>query len=225
MDILQAMRARHSVRAFTGQEISPSAVQALREELARSNAEYGLDLRLVLEEPQAFSSFLAHYGKFSNVRNYIAVIGDKTFAAEERAGYCGERAVLLAQMLGLNTCWVALSFAQGRTKKSLCVGKGKKLFCLIALGYGATQGSSHKSKKFEQVSSVQDPPAWFRAGVEAALLAPTAVNQQKFRFELEGEREVRAVQTGGFCRGLDLGIVKYHFECGAGKENFNWVKE
>ena len=72
---------------------------------------------------------------------------------------------------------------------------------------------------------MQNPPAWFRAGVEAALLAPTAINQQKFRFELVGEREVRAVQTGGFCRGLDLGIVKYHFECGAGKENFTWVKE
>ena len=204
MDILQAMHARHSVRAFTGQAIPPSSVQALQEELARSNAESGLDLRLITDEPQAFSCFLAHYGKFSNVRNYIAVIGDKTPLAEERAGYYGERAVLLAQRLGLNTCWVALSFAQGKTKKSLCIGKGKS---------------------FAQVCNVQNPPAWFRAGVEAALLAPTAINQQKFRFELVGEREVRAVQTGGFCRGLDLGIVKYHFECGAGKENFTWVKE
>ena len=125
MDILQAMHARHSVRAFTGQAIPPSSVQALQEELARSNAESGLDLRLITDEPQAFSCFLAHYGKFSNVRNYIAVIGDKTPLAEERAGYYGERAVLLAQRLGLNTCWVALSFAQGKTKKSLCIGKGK----------------------------------------------------------------------------------------------------
>ena len=78
MDILQAMHARHSVRAFTGQAIPPSSVQALQEELARSNAESGLDLRLITDEPQAFSCFLAHYGKFSNVRNYIAVIGDKT---------------------------------------------------------------------------------------------------------------------------------------------------
>ncbi len=225
MDILQAMHARHSVRAFTGQAIPPSSVQALQEELARSNAESGLDLRLITDEPQAFSCFLAHYGKFSNVRNYIAVIGDKTPLAEERAGYYGERAVLLAQRLGLNTCWVALSFAQGKTKKSLCIGKGKKLFCLIAIGYGATQGVQHRSKSFAQVCNVQNPPAWFRAGVEAALLAPTAINQQKFRFELVGEQEVRAVQTGGFCRGLDLGIVKYHFECGAGKENFTWVKE
>ncbi len=223
MDILQAMRARHSVRAFTRQAIQPSAVQALREELERSNAQSGLKMQLVTDEPRAFSSFLAHYGKFSDVRNYIAVIGERS--AEEKAGYYGERAVLLAQTLGLNSCWVALSFARGRTKKELSLGKGEKLFCVIALGYGVTQGTPHKSKTFAQVTKEKDAPAWFCAGVEAALLAPTAINQQKFRFELVGEREVRAVQTGGFCRGLDLGIVKYHFECGAGKENFNWIKE
>lgn len=220
MDILQAMRARHSVRAFTQQPILSETVQALREELERSNAESGLHMQLITDEPEAFSSFLAHYGKFSGVRNYIAVVGGK--GAGEQAGYFGERAVLLAQSLGLNSCWVALSFAQGKTKKKLSIGKGEKLFCVIALGYGVTQGVPHKSKKFEQVCREKDVPAWFRAGVEAALLAPTAVNQQKFRFEAVGERGVRAVQTGGFCRSLDLGILKYHFECGAGKENFTW---
>lgn len=224
MDILQAMHARHSVRAFTGQAIPPSSVQALQEELARSNAESGLDLRLITDEPQAFSCFLAHYGKFSNVRNYIAVIGDKTPLAEERAGYYGERAVLLAQRLGLNTCWVALSFAQGKTKKSLCIGKGKKLFCLIAIGYGATQGVQHRSKSFAQVCNVQNPPAWFRTGVECPACTH---GDQSAEIPLRARWRAGSARRadGRFCRGLDLGIVKYHFECGAGKENFTWVKE
>jgi len=58
--------------------------------------------------------------------------------------------------------------------------------------------------------------------VEAALLAPTAVNQQKFRFTLS-DRTVKAEATGGFSSRVDLGIVKYHFERGAGTEHFRWA--
>lgn len=57
--------------------------------------------------------------------------------------------------------------------------------------------------------------------MESALLAPTAVNQQRFRFSLDGST-VTAVSTGGARSKVDLGIVKYHFEAAAGKENFTW---
>ena len=66
-------------------------------------------------------------------------------------------------------------------------------------------------------------PDWFRRGVEAALLAPTAVNQQNFTFSLEGENRVRAKAGWGYFTKVDLGIVKLHFEIGAGKENFEWI--
>ena len=65
-------------------------------------------------------------------------------------------------------------------------------------------------------------PQWFKDGVEAALLAPTAVNQQKFTFTLK-ERQVRARTKLTFYGRMDLGIAKYHFELGAGKENFDWA--
>lgn len=58
-------------------------------------------------------------------------------------------------------------------------------------------------------------------GIEAALLAPTAMNQQKFMFSLNrGKVSVKAGR--GFYTKLDLGIVKYHFAIGAGKDNFEW---
>lgn len=60
--------------------------------------------------------------------------------------------------------------------------------------------------------------------MKAALLAPTAMNQQKFRFTLSGN-EVSAKSTGGFYSKMDLGIVKFHFEEGAGRENFTWKNE
>lgn len=50
----------------------------------------------------------------------------------------------------------------------------------------------------------------------------SAMNQQKFMFMLE-ENKVMAKAGKGFYTKLDLGIVKYHFEIGAGKEVFQWT--
>ena len=52
-------------------------------------------------------------------------------------------------------------------------------------------------------------------------MAPTAINQQKFYIEKTGD-EVEITAGLGFYAKVDLGIVKYHFETGAGKENFKW---
>lgn len=66
--------------------------------------------------------------------------------------------------------------------------------------------------------SDSDRADWFDAGVKAALLAPTAMNQQKFVFELKnGEVSVK-VAGKGFYTKLDLGIVKYHFEAVTGRK-------
>ena len=88
----------------------------------------------------------------------------------------------------------------------------------------------HKIKTVEQVSNASDiTPSWFKEGVEAALLAPTAVNQQKCSFEHIGVKnnchQIRAKKGFsmiGYTK-MDLGIAKYHFEIGAGKVNFEWV--
>ena len=223
MDVYEAMRSRHSVRQYVDKPLSGEIVTRLREEIDACNSEGGLHMQLVTEEPAAFSGGLAKYGRFSGVRNYIAVVGEKSDALDEKAGYYGERVVLLAQMLGLNTCWVALTFS--KRKAHIDVGPGEKLALVIALGYGATQGVAHKDKPMEKLCRVQgEMPDWFRQGMEYAMLAPTATNQQKFMLTLEKENTVRAQALRGPYAKLDLGIVKYHFELGAGKENFTWAQ-
>lgn len=215
MDLLEAMQRRHSVRAYTDRSIEGAEKEALLQFVGQCNQESGLHMQLVLEEPKAFDGFMAHYGKFSGVKNYIAMVGPKGADLDERCGYYGEKIVLYAQQLGLNTCWVGLTYS--KIKGAFQVGQGEKLCCVIAIGYGSTQGSSHKSKPIEAVSKTDGAvPEWFRKGVEAALLAPTAVNQQKFEFVLAGE-QVSAKAGMGFYSKVDLGIVKYHFELGAGK--------
>ncbi|MFC4804112.1 nitroreductase family protein [Filifactor villosus] len=220
MDLSEAVKARHSVREYKDEKIEGSILAQLEDEIEQCNLEGDLQIQLITEDPDTFKGFLAHYGKFRNVSNYIAIVGEKNNSLNERAGYYGERLVLKAQQLGLNTCWVALTFRKGKQKAH--IREGEKLVCVISVGYGKTQGKSRKSKSFEQVTDPkQEAPEWFRKGIEFALLAPTAVNQQKFLFSLNGNN-VSAKATGGFCSDIDLGIVKYHFELGAGKENFHW---
>lgn len=221
MELLEAMEQRHSVRSYTDQKIEGEVKADLQRFIDACNRESGLHMQLVLDEPQAFDSFLAHYGKFSGVRNYIAVIGKKGADLEEKSGYYGEKVVLHAQQLGLNTCWVAMTYKKVHT--AFQIDEGEKLCVVIAVGYGTTQGVPHKSKPKQAVAEAQGtPPTWFEKGVEAALLAPTATNQQKFTLSLSGNT-VKPKAGMGFYSKLDLGIVKYHFEIGAGTENFRWA--
>ncbi len=171
---------------------------------------------------------MAKYGKFRNANNYIVMAGKKADELDERVGYYGEHLVLLAQTLGLNTCWVGVSYS--KVPGTFVLDEGEKIACYIAIGYGETQGAGHKIKTVEQVSNVSAlTPSWFRRGVEAALLAPTAVNQQKFSFEHIGVvndrhqiRTKRGFSLIGYTK-IDLGIAKYHFEIGAGTDDFDWV--
>ena len=116
MTLLDAIPARHSVRAYTDRPIPPEAAEQLRAELQAGNQAGGLHMQLVTDDPAAFEGLLAHYGKFRGVRHYIALIGPKTPDLEEKLGYYGERAALLTQTLGLNTCWVALTFRKGSVR-------------------------------------------------------------------------------------------------------------
>ena len=228
MTLQEAIEARHSVRAYKNQPLSEDIVKVLEGEIAKLNREGQLHIQLILNEPKAFQGTLAKYGRFRNVTSYIVMAGCQAHDLDERVGYYGEHLVLLAQTLGLNTCWVGLSYS--KVPGTYVLDEGEKIACYIALGYGETQGVGHKIKTVDQVSDVSDiTPSWFRKGVEAALLAPTAVNQQKFSFEYLGMKDnrhqVRAKKGFsliGYTR-MDLGIAKYHFEIGAGKENFDWV--
>lgn len=220
----ETVASRHSVRDYTTTPVSEENARELEEIINECNTQGNLHMQLVTEEPEAFGkSRLAHYGKFRNVRNYIGLVGLKAGGTEERLGYYGEIIVLRAQQMGLNTCWVGLTYS--KSNSHIDIGEGEKLYAVISIGHGTTQGFHHKIKKPRQVaSSWENAPEWFRRGVECALLAPTAVNQQKFRFEHLSEYKVRATTSWGFFSKMDLGIAKLHFEYGAMGHDFDWTE-
>ncbi len=227
MNELEALYARHSVRRYVDEPMGSAHVEALVATIDALNAESGLSMQLVTEDPAAFKGSILGYGMFKGVRNYVALVGSDTPELDEACGYYGQRLVLLAQMLGLNTCWVGM---KNFSKKAKCsVGQGQRLALIIAIGVGETQGRSRKSKAIGKVSNATNKsPEWFVRGVEAALQAPTAMNQQRFFIELtdvrasDGRQVVRAQSLGGPFSKVDLGIVKYNFEVAAGVGNFTW---
>lgn len=239
MTLQEAIEARHSVRAYKARPLAEDEARRLEEEIAEVNQTGNLHIQLIRNEPKAFQGTLAKYGRFRNVTSYLVMAGKRADDLDERIGYYGEHLVLLAQTLGLNTCWVGLSYK--KIPDTYVLEEGEVIKAYIAIGYGETQGTGHKIKTVEQVSRSavkslgstenvsETTPSWFKKGVEAALLAPTAVNQQKFSFEYlgtnNGRHQVRAKKGFsmiGYTQ-MDLGIAKYHFEVGAGTGNFDWL--
>lgn len=225
MEVIEAIKARHSVRKYEGNPLGDAEVAALQAATERINKASGLNVQLVLNEPKAFNGlFITTYGQFSGVRDYFVMAGPKGRENEEKVGYYGEELVLLAQTLGLNTCWVGLTYK--KVPGAFTLRNGDVVHCVISLGYGLNQGVQHPLRPVANFYvSEGTPPEWFMAGMEAAVLAPTAVNQQKFKFILHPGNVVEAkalFSVVGYTN-VDLGIVKYHFEAAAGRENFTWL--
>ena len=220
MTLVEAAQARHSVRAFLDKEIEQYKQDVLKKAIDEINEKTGFSFQLMINEDKAFSDGKGpEYGSFSYCRNYFALVAEKKRDTE--VGYWGEHLVLLSQILGLNTCWVALSYRKG--KVPAVINEGEKMYVVIALGYGANQGKAHTSKEMDELCSVKgEMPEWFRCAMDCAMLAPTAINQQKFKFTLNDDGTVTAKAKMGPCAKIDLGIVKYHFELGAGEHKVEY---
>ena len=222
MDIDKIIKERHSVRKYIDKQIEKDKVDKLNNLIDKINKDNDLHIQLILNERETFDKFFLNYGKI-NAFNYIALIGKDRKDLEILLGYYGEMIVLEAQDLGLNTCWISGTYNKNSVKAA--IKDNEKLICIIAIGYGETQGIKRKSKSFKEVSYSIDVPDWYKKGIEYALLAPTAINQQKFKFELIDNNKVRLTPGVGLSNTkIDMGIVKYHFELGAGLENFEWYE-
>ncbi len=212
----EAILARHSVRKYKDKAIEADIAKQISDKVAEVNAESGLHFQFLNDEGGAYSNIILKFSGLDSAPASIACVGKESADLDEKVGYYGEKIVLFLQTLGLNTCWVG-SFNKKRSEAR--VGEGERNVISIAVGYGENEGKAHKSKSVEQlVEAKADSPEWFNEGVKAALLAPTALNQQKFTIRLKDGDSAEIVSKGGPMTAIDLGIVKYHFEVGSGRK-------
>lgn len=213
MTEIEAIKARHSVRNYEKKEIEPEKQEQLKSKIEELNAAGNLHLQFIEDAGNTYNKLLNKAMGLPSAPSVIACVGADDETLDERIGFYGEQLVLLAQKLGLNTCWAGTF---NRKNIGANVGAGERLVISIAIGYGATQGNQRKSKTADQVTSgSQERPDWFQYGVEMALLAPTAINQQKFEIQYLADDTVNIRDKGGVFSKVDLGIVKYHFQVGA----------
>ena len=212
-----AIKTRHMVRRYINKPIPKELVSLLNERIGMNNASHNLNLQLVTENDDGLGA-MAKLLAAKTVNNYIILAGPDSENLDEKLGYCGADLILYAQTLGLNTWWVGGTFNR-RVSKFV---DNKKVIGIIAIGYGQTQGMPHKSKIVEDVSKYNgDSPEWFLNGIKASLLAPTALNKQDYKIIGNGNK-VKIDINNGIFTGANKGLIKYHFELGAGKENFEW---
>ncbi|MDI9395130.1 MAG: nitroreductase family protein [Euryarchaeota archaeon] len=222
MTINEAIKIRHTVRKYKDKAIPQELIEKLNARIDENNKTYALNLKLVTDNSEGVTGlgklFLA-----KNVNNYIILAGTATPDLDEKSGYCGADLILYAQTLGLNTWWIGGMYNKKGVQKYLDLAN-VRINGIIAIGYGQTQGVPHKSKTAAKISQYQGTaPQWFIDGVEALLYAPTSLNKQAFKVVGDGNKVSISYEKGHFA-GINLGIGKYHFEIGAGKENFEWVQ-
>lgn len=250
MITVETIRERHSVREYDGGPLDQAEFDALGAVVEGCARESGLDIQLVGDNPEVFN-VIARFGLIRGCRTHVAFVvddakaggatsvanaaangateadcvemrGARRTAVDEAIGYWGQKIVLAAQDMGFNTCWCALC---SRKKSRAVVASGKKIRLIIAVGHGKTQGFSRKTKSVEALSSVEcvKAPAWFAEAMEAAQLAPTAMNNQNFKITLLSDgKTVRIDAPKSGLNVIDEGIVRCNFEIAANETGADW---
>lgn len=222
MTIKEAVKERHMVRQYEDKAIPTNITELLNARIADNNEKYDLNLTLAIGNSDGIGGMAKLLSR--TVNNYIVLAGKDTPKLDEKLGYCGADLILYAQTLGLNTWWVGGMFNSKGALKNIS-GKDVRVNGVIAIGYGKTQGVPHKSKAPEEICEYNGTaPQWFIDGINALLYAPTALNKQPYTVKGSGNKVFISAGSGHFS-GIDLGIGKYHFEVGAGKENFEWEQQ
>jgi hypothetical protein len=231
-----AINVRRSRRRYDkSRPIEPGRVERLHKACAEFRPFPSARVEFVAEPPDdIFTNALVFYGNIKFAPSFLAFIGDMSDRnVQEKMGYTSEGIILEATALGLGTCWVALTFRSKSALAMLKLDKGEKLIGVSPVGYATDVltfeeraftgfGANHQRKPFStMVSGMPEPewPAWARAAVEAARLAPSAINRQPWNFHIEKNSLTVAVKSPGMefnvSKRLDCGIAMLHVGLGA----------
>lgn len=192
---------------------------------------------VITESPDdVLRGIVGSYGKVKGAPALIAFIGDTTEPdINEKIGYVGEGIILEATAMGLGTCWVggSMFFRRGVAESIVGAGENERVFAVTPVGYAAKElsmgeraqtafGMFHRRKSLlELVNGLEEKewPQWMKAALEAARLAPSAINRQPWRFHVEPNRITVSVDSSlvewGISKRLDCGIAMLHIEVAA----------
>lgn len=244
--LIDAINIRTSIRSYDPDPIDDDTARQLDMTIDAVNMLADAHIQLVRDQPAVFADANAS-GHLNNAANYLAVVGPKDDGARERAGFYTERVVLAATLRGLGTCWVGGSWDRSKAARHCRLSAGEELYLGVVIGYperhldrmaksytelASIRDAHRESKTYEQFTAPMSDearaaaPDWFKAGVQAAMKAPSAMNRQPIVFSYNPDDDTAAaridpnVESGQALN--DLGIAKLHFQIGAGSGTWAW---
>jgi hypothetical protein len=230
-----AIAERRSYRIYDSTPPAPEALQAVRT-VCETFRPFDCARVVLVEEPQSdvFTGVFGSYGKVKNAAAFLAFIGDTVCPnVQEHVGYTGEGAILEATALGLNTCWVAGFFDRKKASAQLKLAESERLLAVSPLGYAVKNEDMeekvmsgfgrHRQRipadRMLGAMTSNDVAGWQKQAIEAARLAPSAINRQPWGFKVRPESITVYVRTAGpefhVSKRLDCGIAMMHLEVAA----------
>jgi nitroreductase len=229
--------ARRSWRHFDGRPLLADQLAALEGVCREFRPSPAARAVLVTESPEpVFKGILGAYGKVKGAPAFVAFIGQMQHPnVQEMVGYTGQAVVLEATALGVGTCWVGGFFRPEAAGVLARTGPGERVLAVTPVGFPAVKagfeeklmagfGRHSRRQPVEKLVTALPPgrwQAWQLAAVEAARLAPSAVNRQPWRFAVENRAITISTAGGGVetvvSRRLDCGIAMLNLEVGARK--------
>jgi nitroreductase len=181
-----------------------------------------------------FRGALGPYGKIKGAQSVIAFIGNMISPhVQEQVGYTGEGVILEMTALKLDTCWVGGFFRPEVVRLFTEIKEHERVLAVTPIGYAAEKlsieerlmtgfGLTHHRRPLKDlVTGLEESvwPPWIKAALEAARLAPSAVNRQPWRFHVETNSITVSVNRFalefGLSKRLCCGIAMLHIEVAA----------
>lgn len=230
----EAISLRSSRRKYERRRIEQEKLDRISSLLDELNG--GQDSCRVLllrkHDGSAFSGIGGSYGAIGGAPSLLVFLVNATAPdGYARIGYHGEAVVLEAVSEGLVTCWVSGMFSRDGVAGSIETAANERIVAVSPLGYSGEKkafsermlsglAGSKRRKPLEELvdGDVSRWPEWARSAVEAARLAPSAMNRQPWLFRYGGEAlsvEPAGSSSRNASKSLDCGIALRHLEVGA----------
>jgi len=240
MDILEAIRLRHSTRAFDGRELTDADYESISSFIASTKPPFGARARieLIRSDFGGGQVKLGSYGSVRGARDFMGLICREGPMAREGSAYWLEQVVLHCTSIGVGTIWLA-GFTHSSFSKHVTLEDGETLAFACPVGYEGGQRplaeriGLWKSEKLHAAKkpfstlfldaegrplSPEGAGDW-EEPLQMTRIAPSAKNLQPYRVAVSPDACHFHIQpNSGFPSGpgwfsrTDAGIAMCHFE-------------
>jgi len=231
MNIIDAMKSRHSVRSYNGQPLSATASAALIDAIASAESPFGggVTIRLAHFDLKGYRKPWT-YGMISGACSFLLMAVGQEDCSMLSAGFMMERVILEATAMGLGTCWMAATFRGTDFDRGQEWPDGQRLRVVVPVGIPSSRpGLVERFTRFTLGSRTRKPfsdlffngnfethlayaDSAFAPALEMMRIAPSSVNSQPWRAVESGDTVHFYHKTGSSLSLLDCGIGISHFD-------------